>query len=76
MKHEFFDRFSMNSEISNSLKIWPVGDELLPAVRETDRGRDVTNQVVALQNFANAPKTSILSFVALSDNFLLIPYIQ
>jgi hypothetical protein len=86
MKHEFFRRFSINAQMSNSLKIRRVGDELFPADRETDGGtdvtnggrdvtdggRDVTNLVVSLRNSANAPKTSILSFVALSDSFRLI----
>ena len=71
-----FDRFPINAQISNSLKIRQLGDELFPADRETDGWRDVTNIVVALRNFANAPKSSILSFVALCDNFLLIPHIQ
>jgi len=58
MKHEFFDRLSINAQISNSLKIRSVEDQLFPANRETDGGRDVMNLVVALRNFANAPKNS------------------
>ena len=48
----FPDRFSKNDQISNLMKIRPVGAELFHADRQTD----MTKLTVALRNFANAPK--------------------
>ena len=38
------------------MKIRPVGAELLHANGQTDRQTDMTKQIVAFRNFANAPK--------------------
>ena len=46
------DRFSKNIQISNFMKIRPVGPELFHAERWTD----MTKLIVAIRNFANAPK--------------------
>ena len=47
---DFLDRFSQNTQISNFLKILPVGDELLHSNRLTDTSK----LIVAFRNFANA----------------------
>jgi hypothetical protein len=49
----FFDRFTKTLQISNLMKIRPVGAELFHA----DGRMDMTKLTVALRNFANAPKT-------------------
>ena len=51
-KFEFFDRFSKNTQISNFMKIRPVGGELFHA----DGQIDMTKVIVVFRNFANAPK--------------------
>jgi hypothetical protein len=52
MKPNVADRFSKNTQIPNFMKICPVGAELLRA----DRRTDMTKLIVAIRNFANAPK--------------------
>ena len=52
MKLNFLDRFSENTNISNFMKILPVGVELF----HVDGRADITKLVVACRNFANAPK--------------------
>jgi hypothetical protein len=37
MKLKVFDRFSKNTQVSNFMKIRPVGTELFYAYRQTDR---------------------------------------
>jgi len=58
----FLDRVSKNAQISNFIKIRPVGSELLHADGQTDGrtvGRtDMTKLTVAFRNFLNAPKTN------------------
>jgi hypothetical protein len=49
----FLNRFSKYPQISNFMKIHPVGAELFQAVRQTD---NMTKLIVAFRNFANAPK--------------------
>jgi hypothetical protein len=56
MKLEFFDRFLINSQISNFMKIRPVVAELFHADGTTDRQTDMTKLTVAFRNFPNAPK--------------------
>jgi hypothetical protein len=52
MKLEVLDIFSKNTQISNFMKIRPVGAELFHANGRTD----MTKLTVASRNFANAPK--------------------
>jgi hypothetical protein len=52
----FLDSFSKNTQISNFMKIRPVGAELFDVGGRTDGWTDMTKLVVALRNFANAPK--------------------
>jgi hypothetical protein len=48
MKLEFFDRFSKNPQISDFIKICPVGDELFWQTA-------TMKLIVAFHNFANVP---------------------
>jgi hypothetical protein len=48
----FLDRFSKNAQISNFMKIGLLWTELLHAEGQTDMAK----LIVALRNFANAPK--------------------
>jgi hypothetical protein len=48
----FLYRFSKNSQMSNFIKIRPVGD----ADEQTDKQTDIRKLTVAFGNFANAPK--------------------
>ena len=52
----FLDKFSRNAQISNSVQISRVRAELFHADRQTDRRTDMTNSIVALGKFTNAPK--------------------
>jgi len=55
MKLEIFlERNSKNTQISNFMKILPVGAELFS--RRTDRRTDMTKLIVAFHNFANTLK--------------------
>jgi hypothetical protein len=57
MKSEFFfDIFLKKTEISNLMKIHPVGAELLHADGQTDR----TNLIAAFCNSANVPKSECI----------------
>jgi len=51
MKLEFSCQISKNAQISNFMKIYPVGAELLHADRKTDMGK----LIVAFRDFSNAP---------------------
>ena len=50
-----FLTFSKNPQVSNFIKIRALVAELFCADRQTDRQTDMTQLVVALRNFANAP---------------------
>jgi hypothetical protein len=52
MKLELIDRFSKNKKTSNLMKTSPVGAELF----HVDGQTDMTKLIVALGNFAKAPK--------------------
>jgi hypothetical protein len=52
----FLDIFSKNTQISNFLKIRPMGAELFHADGRTDGHTDMTKPIVAIRNFATAPK--------------------
>ena len=53
MKQFFFVRSSKNTQISNFMKIRPVGAHLFHADVRTDT--DMTKVTVTFRNFANAP---------------------
>ena len=50
---KFLDRYSRYIQISNLMKIRPVGAELFYAVRRADGQTGMTELVVAFRNFAN-----------------------
>jgi len=52
---KFLDRFSKNLQISNFIKLRPVGAELRCSMR-TDRRTEMTKLIVAFRNFTNAPR--------------------
>ena len=58
--------FLKNAQISNFMKIRPVGAELFDADEQTDRHDKL---IVAFRNFANAPKNDYIIF---SDNKIQI----
>ena len=47
------DKFSKNNQISNLIKIRPVGAELFHEEGRTDGSTDMTKLIVALHHFAN-----------------------
>jgi hypothetical protein len=51
----FLHPYSKNTQISNFMKIRPVGVELFHA----DRRTDMTKVIVAFRSFANTPKISV-----------------
>jgi len=57
MKLEFSRQILKNPQISNLMKIRPVGAELFLAGERTDRRTDMTKLRVAFRSFANAPKS-------------------
>jgi hypothetical protein len=50
----FLTEFIKNTQIPNFAKVRPVGAELFHA----DRRTDMTKLIIAVGNFANAPKTA------------------
>ena len=58
----FFDRFLTNTQISNSMKIRPVGFGLSHAM---DRPTDVTKALVPFRSFAKASENSCVKAVSL-----------
>ena len=52
----FLNRFSKNVQISNFIKIRPVGAELIHADRRTDGRTDMAKLIVAFRNFADTLK--------------------
>jgi hypothetical protein len=49
----FLNRFSKNTQTSNSMKICPVGAELFHAEGRTDRRKDMKKSIVTLRNLRN-----------------------
>jgi len=56
---KFLGIFSKNTQISNFMKILPVGDEVFRADRRTEGQTDMPRLTVAFRNFANVPKICI-----------------
>ena len=54
----FQGTFSINPQISNFMKIHPVGAEF-DADRETEGQTDLTELIVAFSNFANGPNNEL-----------------
>jgi len=72
----FFDRFSKNTQMSNFIKILPVGTELFPADgrKEGQFGRtNSTNLIDALHKFANATENNVF-FISGFDSLKKISY--
>ena len=59
MKLEFSPQIFQNPQVSNFIKICPVGAELLNGDERTDGQTDMTKKlIVAVRNFSKAPKNS------------------
>jgi len=57
MKLEYSSKiFEKNAQVSNSMKIRPVGDEPFHADGQTEGLTDITKRKVAFRNFVNGPK--------------------
>ena len=57
------------TEITNFMKIRPVGAELFHAGRRTYRRKDMTKLIVAFRNFAKAPNNHVIgSWLHMSDS--------
>jgi hypothetical protein len=54
MKPEFFDKLLKNTQISNFMKICPMGAEFL----HVNGWRNITALIVPIHNFANTPKNA------------------
>ena len=53
--------FSEITQVSNLIKIRPVGAELFHAYRKTDGRTDMTKQIIAFRNFSKAPTNRPIS---------------
>jgi hypothetical protein len=60
MNLELRDRFSKNTQISNFMKMRPVGAELFHA----DGRTDMTKLTAAFRNFADSPKNRVINITA------------
>jgi len=58
-KFNLLERFFKNTEISNFMKIRPVGARLFHADGRTDRQTGKTKLTVPFSNFSKAPKTQL-----------------
>jgi hypothetical protein len=58
-KFKFFERFFKNTQISNFIKIHLVGAKLFHADRWMET--DMTKLTVAIENFVNVPKSTIVT---------------
>jgi hypothetical protein len=57
MKFEFSRQiFEKNTQLSNFMKIRPVGVELFHADARTDGHTDMMSLIIAFRNFVKAPK--------------------
>jgi hypothetical protein len=52
MKHEFWDKFSKNIQVSKFMKIIQLRDEIF----HTDRRTDMMNLIVVFRDFVNSPE--------------------
>ena len=55
------DRLSKNPDISNFMKIRPVGADLFHADGRTDGQTNTTKLIAAFHNFANAPNKGFVN---------------
>ena len=59
MKLQFSRQILKNAQMSNFIKILPLGAELFHADRQTDGQTETSKLIVAFCKFANAPKKLI-----------------
>jgi hypothetical protein len=64
MKLECSRQIQKRPQITNLMKIRPVGAELFHADGQRDGWSDMTKLIVAFNNFANAPKQSFYLLVS------------
>ena len=69
LKLDFLYRFFFNLNISNFMKIRPLGGELV----HSDRRTDMTKLIVAVRNFAKTPKEFCINPPPASDTHLPSP---
>ena len=64
----FLNRFSKNTQTSNSIKICPVGAELFHVEGRTDRMKDAKKSIVTLRNLSKAIKWAWLCGILVSHS--------